>query len=56
MFFVPFKVSRSVAFETETRPENFKTETKTRKNGSREESRDRDQVSRPVLPLLVFFH
>jgi len=34
-FFAIFKVSRPVAFETETR-----------KNGSRDESRDRDQVSR----------
>jgi len=43
-FFAIFKVSRLVAFETESRPENFETET--RKNGSRDESRDRDQVSR----------
>ena len=32
------------AFETETRPETFETETS--KNGSRDSSRDRDQVSR----------
>jgi len=34
-FFVKFKVSRSVALETETRPE---TKTKTRKNGFRDDS------------------
>jgi len=39
-----FKVSRPETFETETRPETFETET--RKNGSRDESPDRDQVSR----------
>ena len=33
-------------FETETRPETFETETETSKNGSRDASRDRDQVSR----------
>ena len=44
--FAVFKVSRPETFETETetRPETFETET--RKNGSRDESRDRDQVSR----------
>jgi len=35
---------RPKSFETETRPETFETETS--KNGSRDESRDRDQVSR----------
>ena len=52
-FFSIFKVSRPETFETETRPETFETETRpetfeteTRKNGSRDESQDRDQVSR----------
>jgi len=35
---------RPKSFETETRPETFETETS--KNGSRDASRDRDQVSR----------
>jgi len=35
---------RLKSFETETTPETFKTET--RKHGSRDTSRDRDQVSR----------
>jgi len=43
-FFAIFKVSRSETFETETTPETFETET--RKNVSRDESRNRDQVSR----------
>jgi len=44
-FFATFnKVSRPLASETDTRPETFETET--RKNGTRNESRDRDQVSR----------
>jgi len=37
---------RPKSFETETRPETFETETETTKNGSRDTSRDRDQVSR----------
>jgi len=37
---------RPKSFETETRPETFETETDTWKNGSRDTSRDRDQVSR----------
>ena len=45
--FAILEVSRPQLFETETRPETF--ETKTRKNVSRDESRDRDQVSRQVL-------
>jgi len=49
-FFAIIKVSRPETIETETRPETFKTKTETRKNGSwdesRDESRDRDQVSR----------
>jgi len=36
--------SRPNSFETETRPEIFETETP--KNGPRDTSRDRDQVSR----------
>ena len=43
-FVAIFKVSRLVAFKTETRPEIFDTET--RKNGSRDESWDRDEISR----------
>ena len=43
-FFAIFKISRPEIFETETRPETFGTET--RKNGSRDSSQDRDQVSR----------
>ena len=47
-FTVPFLCnSQSIetcSFETETRPETFETES--RKNGSRDESRDRNQVSR----------
>jgi len=35
---------RPKCFETETRPETFETETSN--NGSRDASRDRDQVSR----------
>jgi len=35
---------KSFKTETETRPETFETETS--KNGSRDASRDRDQVSR----------
>jgi len=34
------------SFETETRPETFETENETSKNGPRDASRDRDQVSR----------
>ena len=42
------KDSRPKLFETETRPETLETETKTetQENGSRDTSRDRDQVSR----------
>jgi len=42
------KISRPKpkSFETETRPETFETETETPKNGSRDTSRHRDQVSR----------
>ena len=52
-FFAIFKLARPAAFETqtETRPKTF--ETKTRKNGTRDESRDRDQVSRLHHCLLV---
>jgi len=42
-FFAIFKVSRPETLETVTRPKTF--ETGTRKNGSWDESRDRDQVS-----------
>ena len=47
-FFAMVKASRPKTFETETetRPEIFETETETRKDGSRDQSRDRDQVSR----------
>jgi len=45
-FFAIIKVQRPETIETDTRPETFKTETETRKNGSRDSSRDRDQVSR----------
>ena len=37
---------KSFETETETRPETFETGTETSKNGSRDASRDRDQVSR----------
>jgi len=37
---------RPKSFETETRPEILEIETETSKNGSRDASRDRDQVSR----------
>jgi len=42
------KSSRPKSFETETetRPEIFETEAETLKNGSRDASQDRDQVSR----------
>ena len=42
-FFAIIKVSRPETFETKTRRETFETETETRKNGSRDESRDQDQ-------------
>jgi len=48
--FAIFKVSKPETFETETETtlETFETETKTetRKNWSRDSSRDQDQVSR----------
>jgi len=37
---------RPKSFETEARPETFETEAATSKDGSRDASRDRDQVSR----------
>ena len=37
---------RPKSFETERRPNTFDTETETSKNGSRDASRDGDQVSR----------
>jgi len=37
---------RPKSFETETRPDTFETENETSKNGSRDASLDRDQVSR----------
>jgi len=37
---------RPETFETETRSETFETETESRKNGSRDEPQDRNQVSR----------
>jgi len=40
------KSSRQKSFGTETRPETFETKTETLKNGSRDMSRDRNQVSR----------